>query len=46
MSLAQAAYMLGFADQRSFFRACKRWFNVSPGQYRDQLYRPAPGRAF
>ena len=46
MSLAQAAYMLGFADQRGFFRACKRWFNVSPGQYRDQLYRPAPGRAF
>ena len=46
MSLAQAAYMLGFADQRSFFRACKRWFNVSPGQYRDQLFRPAPGRAF
>ena len=24
LSLAQAAYMLGFADQRSFFRACKR----------------------
>jgi len=29
--------MLGFADQSSFFRACRRWFKVSPGQYRDEL---------
>jgi len=37
LSLAEAAYMLGFQDQSSFFRACKRWFEVSPGQYRSQL---------
>jgi len=37
LSLAQAAYLLGFADQSSFFRACRRWFKVSPGQYRNQL---------
>jgi len=37
LSLAQAAYLLGFADQRSFFRACRRWFDASPGQYRNQL---------
>lgn len=37
MSLAQAAFLLGFADQSSFFRACKRWFEASPGQYRSQL---------
>ena len=39
LSLAQAAYLLGFADQRSFYRACRRWFHVSPGQYRSRLSR-------
>jgi AraC-like DNA-binding protein len=37
LSLAQTAYLLGFADQSSFFRACRRWFDLSPGQYRSQL---------
>jgi AraC-like DNA-binding protein len=41
LSLAQAAYLLGFADQSSFFRACRRWFDLSPGQYRSQLHRYA-----
>jgi AraC-like DNA-binding protein len=44
LSLAQAAYLLGFADQSSSFRACRRWFEVSPGRYRSQLRRPeSPG---
>ena len=34
LSLAEAAYLLGFADQGSFTRACKRWFELTPGQYR------------
>ncbi len=34
LSLAEAAYLLGFTDQSSFFRACKRWFGIPPGQYR------------
>ncbi len=39
LSLAEAAYLLGFADQSSFFRACKRWFGLPPGQYRGHLHR-------
>lgn len=45
LSLAQTAYLLGFADQSSFFRACRRWFNLSPGQYRSQLHRHSTERA-
>jgi AraC-like DNA-binding protein len=39
MSLAEVAYLLGFSDQSAFFRACKRWFDVSPGQFRTGLCR-------
>ena len=39
LSLAQAAYLLGFADQSSFFRACRRWFELTPGQYRNQVMK-------
>jgi AraC-like DNA-binding protein len=45
LSLAQAAYLLGFADQSSFFRACRRWFDLSPGQYRSQLHRYSAERS-
>src|SRR5262245_40802091 len=43
LSLPQAAYLLGFADQSSFFRACRRWFDQSPGQYRSDLRKGRPG---
>jgi AraC-like DNA-binding protein len=36
MSLAEAAYLLGFADQSAFQRACRRWFGTSPMQYRNR----------
>ncbi len=34
VSLADTAYLLGFNDQSSFFRATKRWFGTTPQQYR------------
>jgi len=37
ISFAEAAYLLGFGDQSAFFRACKRWFDASPGQFRASL---------
>lgn len=43
LSLGQAAYLLGFADQSSFFRACRRWFAASPGRYRSQLHKGRTG---
>ena len=35
--LNEVADLLGFSDQGNLFRACKRWFGVSPSQYRQQL---------
>jgi AraC-like DNA-binding protein len=32
--LSSIPYLLGFQDESSFFRACRRWFQMSPGQYR------------
>lgn len=37
LSLAEVAYLLGFADQSNFFRACRRWFSASPGQMRARI---------
>jgi AraC-like DNA-binding protein len=34
LSLADTAYLLGFSDQSSLFRASKRWFGTSPGRRR------------
>lgn len=34
VSLAHIAYLLGFNDQSSFFRAAKRWFGMTPQRYR------------
>ncbi|HJT50565.1 MAG TPA: helix-turn-helix domain-containing protein [Nitrosospira sp.] len=36
-TLTQTVFLLGFSDQSTFFRACKRWFEMSPGEYRTHL---------
>ncbi len=41
LSLADVAYILGFNDQSSFFRASRRWFGTTPQRYRLQRGHPA-----
>lgn len=36
MALGQVAFLVGFADQSAFCRACQRWFGSSPKQFRKQ----------
>ena len=45
MSLTEMAYLLGFSDQGNLTRACKRWFALTPGQYRSHgdMKRRPPG---
>lgn len=37
-TLTDVADLLGFVDASNFFRACRRWFGVSPAQYRARLW--------
>jgi AraC-like DNA-binding protein len=43
LSLADIAYLLGFTDQSSFFRASRRWFGTSPRDYRIRLITDGSG---
>lgn len=36
-TLSEIAYQCGFSEQASFSRAFKRWFGVTPSQYRHKL---------
>ena len=40
--LNQVADLLGFVDVSNFFRACKRWFGMSPTQFRAQKKSTTP----
>lgn len=37
-TLTEVADLLGFVDSSNFFRACRRWFGVPPGQYRVRMW--------
>ncbi|MBM7060816.1 AraC family transcriptional regulator [Pseudomonas sp. UL073] len=37
LTLLEISYLLGFADPSNFFRAFRRWFDTTPGEYRAQL---------
>jgi AraC-like DNA-binding protein len=37
LALLEVAYLLGFADPSNFFRAFRRWFDITPGEYRTRL---------
>ena len=45
LSLADIAYLLGFSDQSSFFRAARRWFGSSPRHYRVRLITDGSARS-
>jgi len=36
LGLAQVASRLGFTDRSTFSRACKRWFDLTPSEYRSR----------
>ena len=42
LSLAEVAYLLGFNNQSSFFRAWKRWFDMPPRHFRANLLKKFP----
>jgi len=41
LTIGQISFLLGFADQSNFHRACKRWLGTSPAQYRARHASPA-----
>lgn len=43
-SLKEIAYRLGFSEQSNFYRAFRRWYGMSPGEYRSKVIENANAR--
>ena len=39
LTASQTAYLLGFTEPSTFQRAFKRWFGVSPGEFKNETVR-------
>ncbi|WXL27319.1 AraC family transcriptional regulator [Ectopseudomonas mendocina] len=39
LTLLEISYLLGFSDPSNFFRAFRRWFDATPGEYRARLHQ-------
>ena len=39
LQLGQIAGLLGYTEQSTFNRSCRRWFGMTPGDYRAELAR-------
>ncbi|MCW3150769.1 AraC family transcriptional regulator [Stutzerimonas stutzeri] len=37
LALLEIAYLLGFAEPSNFYRAFKRWYSITPGEFRARL---------
>ena len=42
--LAQVSAMLGYSEQSSFIRSCRRWFDTTPQAYRERCTSAGPSR--
>ena len=42
--IAEVSTSLGYEDPANFGRACRRWFGMAPGRYRQQLLTAAQAR--
>jgi AraC-like DNA-binding protein len=44
VTLAEIAWLLGYVEQASFFRAFRRWYAMTPDEFRRRGGRPSPER--